>query len=73
MNPGTAHVIYELVITVCLISHPVSCRKVELPLVNYPGIRQCLRSAPRDLVRWSVNRPKWKIARWTCLGHGESI
>lgn len=65
--------LYEVLITACLITHPVSCAQFDIPVKTYPSIRQCTEHAQIDVMRWADRKPDWHVSKWTCTGSGEAI
>lgn len=65
--------LYEVLISACLIAHPGSCAQFDVPLKTYPSIQLCSEHAQIDAMRWSKHKPGWQISKWTCVGSGETI
>lgn len=56
----------DLVLTVCLLSNPTSCRTEHLYFENRGTLSQCMIMAPPEIAKWSQGHPAVKITRWTC-------
>ncbi|KUO55353.1 MAG: hypothetical protein APF80_05050 [Alphaproteobacteria bacterium BRH_c36] len=57
----------ELVLSVCLISAPATCKDVSL---SYMGDQvtpqQCMFRGQITVAQWSAGNPQWRIAKWKC-------
>ena len=58
--------VIDLVLTICLISNPTSCRVERLHFENRGGLNNCMFLAPTEIAKWSGEHPKHKVVRWTC-------
>ncbi len=56
----------DLVLTVCLLSNPGSCREEHLFFESRGSLFQCMMLAPAQMAKWSAEHPAVRIARWTC-------
>ena len=56
----------DLVLTVCLVAEPSSCRTEHLYFERGGGLMQCTVMAPPEIARWSEAHPKFRVARWRC-------
>jgi len=58
----------ELILFVCLIASPGTCREeaVSLDLEQVALPTQCLMGAQPAIAEWSETHPKWRVARWRC-------
>ncbi|WP_162901350.1 hypothetical protein [Breoghania sp. L-A4] len=65
--------LYEVLITVCLIANPAHCRQVPVPVKLYASIRECSAHAQVDALRWAERKPGWRIAGWTCAPPSATI
>ncbi len=56
----------ELVMTVCIVAQPATCRdqKVLLDATNTPF--QCMMNAQPTIAQWGTEHPKWFVQRWKC-------
>jgi hypothetical protein len=66
-------VLYEVLITACLIASPGSCMQFDVPVKTYPSIKSCAKHGQFDVLRWLDRKPEWQIDKWTCTGSGETI
>jgi hypothetical protein len=58
--------VVDLVLTICLISNPTSCREERLHFENRGGLNNCMVLAPTEIAKWSGEHPKLKVVRWKC-------
>lgn len=56
----------DLVLTVCLIANPSSCRSEHLFFESRGSLFQCMILAPPEIAKWSKDHPAVKIIRWKC-------
>jgi hypothetical protein len=57
----------ELLISVCLIHQPATCKDVHLSYVAEALTPYaCLMRAQPELARWAEAHPKWRIEKWRC-------
>jgi len=56
----------DLVLTVCLLANPASCREEHLYFESRGSLVQCMILAPAEIAKWSGSHPALKIVRWTC-------
>lgn len=63
----------DLVLLVCLISSPQSCRE-ERVLVSYDmtDSRACMMGAVPIIAEWTGDHPDYQVSRWKCDGSGAS-
>jgi hypothetical protein len=63
----------ELILSVCLISAPGSCKDVHLTYTEeYLTPHQCVMRGQPEMARWIAEHPQWRIARWTCSRAGRA-
>ncbi|MEZ0168485.1 hypothetical protein [Microvirga sp. TS319] len=57
-----------VLMTICLLSAPQSCREERLTFsyedASYMG---CLVHAQSTLAEWQQSHPAWRINRWRCV------
>jgi hypothetical protein len=58
--------VVDLVLTICLISNPTSCREERLHFENRGDLNNCMFLAPTEIAKWSGEHPKLKVVRWKC-------
>ncbi|TWF58552.1 hypothetical protein [Neorhizobium alkalisoli] len=56
----------DLVLTVCLLSNPASCRDEHLFFESRGSLFQCMILAPTEIAKWSGDHPALRIKRWRC-------
>ena len=55
----------ELVITVCLLASPGSCRE-ERPDFNGDSVLACMTQGQIHVARWLTEHPAYGIKNWRC-------
>lgn len=55
-----------ILLTVCLVGQPGTCRDYKIALVQGSTVRQCLMTAPAHIAQWSEDHPGWHVERWQC-------
>lgn len=56
----------DLVLTVCLIANPGSCRDEHLYFESRGSLVQCMLLAPAEIAKWTDEHPGRKVVRWRC-------
>jgi hypothetical protein len=56
----------DLVLTVCLVASPHSCRDEHLYFESRGSLFQCMVAAPTHIARWAAGRPALRVVRWKC-------
>jgi hypothetical protein len=56
----------ELIVSVCVLSHPDQCQEKHLGFASSMSLRQCVMSAQPYLAQWINEHPQWLIVRWRC-------
>ncbi len=56
----------ELVLTVCAVAQPSTCRDQRVLLDSDTTPWQCTMSAPPFIAKWGSEHPDWFVQRWTC-------
>jgi hypothetical protein len=56
-----------LVLTVCMLANPNSCRTEHLYFESRGSLFQCMILAPTEIAKWSESHPALKIVRWGCV------
>lgn len=59
----------ELVLTVCLLASPVSCRE-ERPDFAGGSVLSCMTQGQFYAARWLAEHPAYSISRWRCQPAG---
>lgn len=58
---------FELIISVCMISEPQSCKDVHLTYAGeLTSPYQCMRFGQPEMAKWAGSHPKWSIRKWRC-------
>ncbi len=57
----------ELYVTVCLITNPVTCKKVSLNfMADTVTPQQCMMYGQSEIAKWMKGHPNWRISKWSC-------
>ena len=64
--PEQEDVVIAIVLTVCLIGDPGTCRDYKITLTPGITLMQCLMTAPPHIAKWSEEHPGWHVERWQC-------
>jgi hypothetical protein len=56
----------ELVLTVCVMAQPSTCRDQRLLFDSDRTLMQCMMSAPPTIAQWGAQHPDWFVRRWQC-------
>jgi hypothetical protein len=56
----------DLVLTVCAIAQPATCRDQHVLIDSDTTPWQCAMSAPPFIAKWGSEHPDWRVQRWTC-------
>jgi hypothetical protein len=56
----------ELVLTVCVLTQPATCRNQRLLFDSDRTLMQCMMSAPPFIAQWGEQHPQWFVQRWQC-------
>jgi hypothetical protein len=59
-------VVIAILLTVCLIGDPGTCRDYKIILTPGVTLTQCLMTAPPHIAKWSEEHPGWHVERWQC-------
>jgi hypothetical protein len=54
----------ELVMTLCLLSSPIDCRKERVTFDG--GLVACGVGGQVAAAEWLASHPKWRLVRWSC-------
>lgn len=62
----------ELIVAVCLIDQPNSCRDVHLGSnQENVSLNQCVMRGQLEMARWIGENPDWQIKKWKCQPAGQ--
>jgi hypothetical protein len=64
--PHEEDVVIAILLTVCLVGAPGTCRDHKLALLPGVTLSQCLVTAPPHIAKWSQDHPGWHVERWQC-------
>ena len=56
----------DLVLTICLMASPSSCREERLHFENKGSLLNCMFLAPTQIVKWSEEHPNMRVVKWKC-------
>lgn len=56
----------DLIVTVCLLAHPGSCRDRHLLFESSGSLAACMWQAQPYLARWIGEHPNLRIVRYRC-------
>ncbi len=62
----------ELVLTVCLLASPDSCREERAESAT-PSLVSCMMQGQFYAVRWIEEHPAYRVSRWRCEPAGARI
>ena len=55
-----------LIMAVCMISEPNSCREEHLYFESHGSLRACMSEAIPTMAEWAGNHPQWHIEKFHC-------
>jgi hypothetical protein len=58
--------IIEVLVVLCLISDPVTCRDEHISFVEATTLEACMEHAQPYLGQWSARYAGWRIRSWRC-------
>ncbi len=64
--PHEEDVVIAILLTVCLVGEPGTCRDHKIALLPGVTLTQCLVTAPPHIAKWSQDHPGWHVERWQC-------
>ncbi|RFC63012.1 hypothetical protein DYI37_13785 [Fulvimarina endophytica] len=56
----------DLILTVCMISNPQSCKEERLSFEARSSLAQCVMLSTPYVAKWAGDHPKWKVRSWKC-------
>ncbi|MGO9545543.1 MAG: hypothetical protein ACLPPF_12220 [Rhodomicrobium sp.] len=56
----------ELVMTVCIVAQPATCRDQRVLFDEDTTPMQCMMTAQPTIAQWGTEHPKWFVQRWKC-------
>lgn len=58
---------FELIVSVCMVTTPSSCKEVHLTYMgDVPTPYQCMHRGQPELAKWSLSNPEWTIRKFSC-------
>ncbi|WP_315927713.1 hypothetical protein [Mesorhizobium sp. SP-1A] len=64
--------IVDLILTVCLVTNPGTCRDEHLHFESNGLLMNCMFLAPSEIAKWTQQHPKLRVKRWKCAFPGRS-
>jgi hypothetical protein len=62
----------ELVVAVCMIDQPATCKDVHLSFeAQGVSTHQCLMQGQFEMAKWIGEHPDWSVHRWKCQPAGQ--
>jgi hypothetical protein len=61
----------KLILTVCLVADPASCRTEQLLYESDGNLMRCMFLAPPEIAKWTVQHPLLSVVSWKCAPAGE--
>ncbi len=58
--------IVDLILAVCLIREPASCREEHLYFESHGSLTHCMAEAIPTMAKWAGEHPQWRITRFHC-------
>ncbi|WP_454855371.1 hypothetical protein [Rhizobium binxianense] len=56
----------ELVLTICVLDRPSSCREEHLQFEDRGNLVTCMLQAPPQIAKWSEEHPNLRVVKWRC-------
>jgi hypothetical protein len=56
----------DLVLTVCLVADPQTCRTEHHYFESRGSLSQCMFLAQPEIAKWSQGHPRDRVVRWRC-------
>lgn len=60
-------VLVEIVMLVCSLSDPSSCREEHLFRETRGSLNSCMSWAPTEIAKWAQEHPAVQVKRWKCV------
>jgi hypothetical protein len=69
-------VLETIILAVCLISSPATCKEVQISVTpDYGASLQlpmyCARHGQVEAQKWIAEHPTWRIEKWSCYPNGK--
>ena len=56
----------ELVLTICVLDRPSSCREEHLQFEDRGNLVTCMLQAPPQIAKWSEEHQNLRVVKWRC-------
>lgn len=66
--------IFDIVMAICLMSDPSSCKEHHLQFESYKSLNECVFDAQFYIASWQAENAGWTVKNWRCEyaeGEGE--
>ncbi len=58
--------IFDIVMAICLMSDPSSCKEQHLQFESYKSLNECVFDAQFYIASWQAENTGWSIKNWRC-------
>jgi hypothetical protein len=58
--------LFNIVMGICLLSDPNSCREHRIQFESYESLNECILDAQFYIAQWQAANPGWKLGPWHC-------
>ena len=65
-NDEGNYTMIELVMTVCIVTQPATCRDQRMLFDASSTPMQCMMAAQPTIAQWGTEHPRWFVQRWKC-------
>jgi hypothetical protein len=69
---GSEMPVVDLILAVCMVTDPSSCREQHLYFESHGSLRSCMWEAMPTMAEWAGSNPQWHIERFHCEWVGDS-
>jgi hypothetical protein len=66
IRPGGIMNFVDLIVVVCSLTNPASCKEQHLLLQTEGSLNSCIMQAQPYLAKWIGDHPSYQIVRWHC-------
>ncbi|WP_102960134.1 hypothetical protein [Mangrovicella endophytica] len=56
----------DLILTVCMLSQPETCKEQRLTFESRGSLNQCMMLAMPYVANWAGEHPLWHVKEWHC-------
>jgi hypothetical protein len=57
----------ELILTVCTLAQPATCKEEHLQFLDQGSLMQCLFQAPPFIAQWVDKHQGHRVVKWRCI------